>query len=224
MLTHQPAPVQPPAFPIRMHQAIPSPASSFRRKPESNLRRETISRPNHAGPSPIIPAQAGICLAERDGSSSKPRRHQPRHPGPLHRHSGASQNLTCRERPLTGQTIPASTPSSRPLQPFRLDGLMYQATPAPAPSSRPQPRNPGASRNLPCGERRLAGQTTPASAPSFRRKPESNLRRATPHRPNHLATSRQPRLSRRLPSPTGHIPAPQPPAGTRHPKIRPKLP
>ena len=101
--------------------AIPTPSTpSFRRKPESILRGATAHRPNHLRRADI--------LSVIPASST--------------RHSGASRNLSCGERRLTGQTTYYGVRTFYPS--FR----------------RPQPRHSGASRNLSCGERRPTGQTT----------------------------------------------------------------
>ena len=120
--------------------------SSFRRKPESILCGTKVLRPNHRAVWTLAPSSRRIT----------------RHPAP-------SRNLTCGERPLTGQTILASAPSSRP-------------KPEPGPCGH-LPRHPAALPVVPAQTgTRLAGRDRSPAKPFWHQPrhpaPSRNLRRA----------------------------------------------
>ena len=165
---------------------------SFRRKPESILRGATAHRPNHLRRADI--------LSVIPASST--------------RHSGASRNLSCGERRLTGQTtyygVRTFYPSFRRPQPvIPAQAGIWPAGSDGSPAKPPtacghftrhsdalNPVIPAQAGIYPAGSDGPPAKPPTACGhfirhssilnPSFRRKPESILRRATVNRPNHL--------------------------------------
>ena len=159
-----------------MRQRFPVGSSTFRRHPVFLSFR----------PSTVIPAQAGIYPARSHGSPAKP----PGFPSYLLSVIPAQAGIYL----ARSDGSPAKPPEKkRAAFPGGRLNHLSSSRPSVIPaflSFRPF-RHPGASRNLPCPERRLASQTTRLSIipafPSSRRKPESTLPEATVSQPNHPA-------------------------------------